>query len=252
MDLENYDSGMEMTGSEATPEATPTPAEPETEEVKVDPTPETTTEETEETPKEKVAEELFDLPDGRKVNAAGLKKEYENLLPEFTRKSQALAEIERQKDLNSPPKDEPAWKNPDYVPENYAEVIEIAKAAAIAEIQGSAKAEQERVAGIQSAVEAELAEVKTLDPKLDENGLFQHANKYGFKSLKTAYENMSDMKKTAVDVEQRTVKNLKTRESDPISTVTGGELPVDTGYDPSAMSQFDGAGEYLASLKGKK
>jgi hypothetical protein len=114
------------------------------------------------------------------------------------------------------------------------------------------RAEQERVAGIQKAVEIELFNVKALDPKLDENALFQHANKYGFNSLKTAYENMSDMKKTAVDIEQRTVKNLKTREVDPISTGPGGELPVESGYDPTEMSRFDGAAEYLSHLKGKK
>jgi len=70
--------------------------------------------------------------------------------------------------------------------------------------------------------------------------------------LTTAYANMNDMKKTAIDVEQKTVKNLKTREADPISTGTGGEAPDDSGYDPNEMSQYDGAAEYLSHLKGKK
>jgi hypothetical protein len=40
--------------------------------------------------------ELFDLPDGRKVDAATLSKEWkENFMPEFTKRSQALAEKER-------------------------------------------------------------------------------------------------------------------------------------------------------------
>ena len=63
---------------------------------------------------------------------------------------------------------------------------------------------------------------------------------------------MIDMKKALVDVEQRTVKNLKTREADPISTGPTGDMPDSTGYDPRAMSAFDGAAEYLAFIKGKK
>jgi hypothetical protein len=40
--------------------------------------------------------ELFELPDGRKVDAATLSKEWkENFMPEFTKRSQTLAEIER-------------------------------------------------------------------------------------------------------------------------------------------------------------
>jgi predicted NAD-dependent protein-ADP-ribosyltransferase YbiA (DUF1768 family) len=42
--------------------------------------------------------ELYELPDGRKVDSATLSKEWkENFYPEFTRRSQKLAEIERQK-----------------------------------------------------------------------------------------------------------------------------------------------------------
>ena len=113
----------------------------------------------------------------------------------------------------------------------------------------SDKKEADRVTGIQEAVETELKDLKAKDPKLDENALFQHANKYKFQSLTTAYTNMTDMKKTAVDTEKRTVKNIQNREADPISTVPGGEVSESTGYDPSEMSKYDGAGEYLAHLK---
>jgi hypothetical protein len=222
--MDNYESGMELTSSDEAPAE-----EAPKEEVPAEETP------SEETPKDEEVktEELFDLPDGRKVNAAGLKSEYENLLPEFTRKSQRLAEIERERDLNNnPKKDEPEWKNPDYVPKTYAELVEIATQEAMQKIQSTQKAEQDRITAIETGVSNELAELKKADPKLDENSLFMHANKYGFQDLKTAYANMSDMKKTAVEVEQRTVKNLKTREVDPISTGTGGESSDDSGYDP--------------------
>lgn len=252
---------MELTGSEATPEVTPeatpevTPeATPSTEETKVEETTEETPKEgeVEETTEGEPTEELFDLPDGRKVNAAGLKTEYENLLPEFTRKSQELADINREKELNRTSTNEPDWKKPDYVPKDYAEVIEIAKAAALEEISSNAQKETERQDGVKAAIEAELITLKSKDPSLDENALFLHANKYGFQNLTHAHSNMADMKKTAVDVEQRTVKNLKTREVDPISTGASGDMPEDSGYDPNSMSQFEGAAEYLEHLKGKK
>ena len=233
----------EETKVEPSPEA---PAEtPEGESDPVDPTPD---------PENPAAEEpkLYDLPDGRKVDAETLAREFrENFLPEFTRKSQALAEIERRKDLNNPKDEGPAWKDPDYVPQNYAEVIELAKQEALREMQNASAAEQERIMAVQKEVDDQLTEIKSADPKLDENALFVHANKYGFRDLKAAHSNMADMKKALVDVEQRTVKNLKTREADPISTGPGREAPVDTGHDPSTLNKFEGAADYLAFIKGQ-
>ncbi|MAH45447.1 hypothetical protein CMI37_06440 [Candidatus Pacearchaeota archaeon] len=260
VDPNDYESNMELSGSEAPKEETPkeeapTPEEPKPEEAPADPTPESTPEETpkEESPKEEAPEViLYDTPDGRKLTAEQLQTEWkDNFLPEFTRKSQALADFEREKEINSTPKDEPKWKQEGYVPEDYAEVIEIAKAEAMAEINSNAKAEADRVAAIKTGVENELKELKAIDKDLDENALFQHANKYQFQSLKTAHANMTDMKKSVVDTEQRTVKNLNKREADPISTGPGAEAPDSSGYDPVEMSQFDGAAEYLSHLKGK-
>lgn len=55
------------------------------------------TEQSETTKSETPEKELFELPDGRKVDASTLSKEWkENFYPEFTRRSQQLAEIKRQ------------------------------------------------------------------------------------------------------------------------------------------------------------
>lgn len=221
------------------PEPSPEPAP--TEEPKVDPTPETP-------PAEPT---LYELPDGRKVDAETLQREWkENFLPEFTRKSQRLAEIERSgKDNINRPDDEPEWKKPDYVPSNYAEVIELAKREALNEIKSTYEQEQARVKAVQDAVDSEIADIKKIDPKLDENALFQHANKYGFSSLKHAYSNMQDLRKVILDTEQRTVKNLKTRETDPVATTPGGDIP---GEDIDPVTKFESASEYLDFIKGKK
>ena len=69
------------------------------EETKTEETQETqTNEQSNQTGETKVKEEenLFDLPDGRKVDAKTLSKEWkENFYPEFTRRSQTLREYER-------------------------------------------------------------------------------------------------------------------------------------------------------------
>jgi predicted NAD-dependent protein-ADP-ribosyltransferase YbiA (DUF1768 family) len=53
-------------------------------------------EQSETTKSETPEKELFELPDGRKVDSTTLSKEWkENFYPEFTRRSQKLAEIER-------------------------------------------------------------------------------------------------------------------------------------------------------------
>lgn len=243
---------MELTGSEETPveepkvEETPSPEEPKEEETpEADPAPEVTPE---------PEAELFDLPDGRKVTAAELKEEYQKLLPEFTRKSQKLAEYEKggKKDINSDLEKEPEWKNPDYIPKTYAEIIELAKAEAINELKRGVEEEQARTREITAQIDAEIAELKKLDPKLDENALFVHANKYGLQNLKFAYQNMTDMKKAIVETEQKTIKNLKTREADPVSTGASPASTEDDGYDPDDVGQYQSASDFLARIKGNK
>lgn len=251
--MADYESEMELTDSTPAPvvvpePVVPSPEEPKKDEVPVSPAPEVT-------PVVKMDEPtLYETPDGRKVDAETLTKEWkENFLPEFTRKSQLLADIEREKNLNNPPKDEPVWKNPDYVPKDYAEVIEIAKKEAIQDIRKAYQAEQDQNDSIKKEVETQLSEIRKIDPTFVENDLFVYANKYKFQDLRAAHLSMTDTKKAVVDAEQRTVKNLKTREADPIATVPGGELPENSGYDPNEMSQYEGASEYLAFIKkGKK
>ena len=187
-----------------------TPSVEETPNVEPTATPETPVVET--PPAE---ETLYELPDGRKVDAESLQREWkENFYPEYTRKSQRLAEYEN---INKPREEVPAWKQPDYVPKSYAEVIEIAEQQALARIKAEAEAESARVQEVSALVDSQIAELKKADPKLDENSLFLHANKYGFRDLKAAHENLRAMKQAELAAEERTVKNLKARGIDPVS-----------------------------------
>lgn len=244
---------MELVDSAAPAPVVPEPAapSPEAPEKKEEAVPESPAPEA---PVADAEPKLFELPDGRKVDAATLEKEWsENFLPEFTRKSQRLAEIEgNKKDVNQPKDGEPKWKNPEYVPENYAEVIEIATQEAERRREAKEQEAKERISTFRAQIDAEVASLKKVDPKLDEDALFTHANKYGFSDLTAAYKNMVDMRKVVIETEQRTAKNIKAREKEEVSGGSSGATAPDDGYDPNEMSQFSGAVEFLNRLKGAK
>lgn len=187
--------------------------------------------------------ELYELPDGRKVDAETLTKEWkENFAPEFTRRSQELAQL---KTGTLPTNNEPSQKpyaNPDYVPQSYEELIEIAKAEALNAIEQKEQERIQRQVELENAVATQLSEVKTLDPNLNENALFLHATKYGFRDLKLAYQNMKDMSSIVKSVQETTVKNIAKR-TDPVSISPGAS---GIKLDPSA---FSSSVEYLRSLK---
>lgn len=183
--------------------------------------------------------QLFELPDGRKVDAETLQSEWKNnFYPEYTRKSQELAALKNQ------PKDEipKVYEDPEYVPQTYAEIIQLAKEAALNEIRQTEEQRIEQQKAVENEVIEQLNAVKAIDPKVDENKLFLHANKYGFRDLKIAYENMKDMSLLAKNVQQTTAQNIAKR-SDPVSVSPGA-----IGYKPDP-SQFSTALDYLRSLK---
>lgn len=196
------------------------------------------------------AEVLYDLPDGRKVDAATLAREFkENFLPDYTQKSQKLADIEKGKHINTPSDPNlPAWKQPDFVPGSWEEVIELATQEAANRSAQKAQEEKAQQDKVTQEVDNQIIELKKTDPTLDENLLFQHANKFGFRDLKLAHANMTEMKSVALTTEQRVLKNIQNRATDPIATTPGVTTPT-TGVDLNAISHFRSAQEYLASLK---
>lgn len=210
---------------------TPEPAEPTESEVPaeaVEP----------ETPAEPVAE-LFELPDGRKVDAETLSKEWkENFYPDYTRKSQALAA----KETEHITKPIDPLADPAYVPQTYAELAEKIEAQTLAKLEAKEQAKVEQQKSIETAIETQLAEIKKTDATLNENALFLHANKYGFRDLRVAHQNMKDMSAQIKAVKQQTATDIAKR-NDPVSVSPGA-----TGARPNP-SQFSTAVEYLNAVK---
>lgn len=192
--------------------------------------------------------ELFELPDGRKVDAATLTTEWKtNFLPEFTRKSQELARIQNgnppaptvplQNQKPTDPLTDPEWQ-----PKSYAELVEIAEKKILTGLEAK---ERDRVAAqtaVENEVTTQLDVIKKVDPKVNENALFQHAIKYGFRDLKQAHQNMKDMSEAVKKAQTTTVQNINKR-NDPVSMTPGATGAV------SDPSQFETARDYLRSLK---
>lgn len=213
-------------GNVAPPEPTEsTPSEPTEAVVKETTTPEATP-------------ELFELPDGRKVDAETLSREWkENFYPDYTRKSQALKQKE-QETINKPDEVDPEWE-----PQSYEELLKVAEERAVKAIEAKTQAQIQAQQELESAVISQLEEVKTVDPNVNENALFLHATKYGFKDLKLAHQNMKDMSEMAKKVQTTTAANIAKR-NDPVSVTPGAS---GAKLDPS---QFETARDYLKALKG--
>lgn len=189
---------------------------------------------------EPIEAELYELPDGRKVDAETLSKEWkENFYPDYTRKSQALAAKETQ--VVQPT--EPTTLNDEWVPKSYAELVQIAKQETRAELEREQQAKIAQQQAIDTTVANEIAAIKVLDPNVNVNAVLVHANKYGFTSLPYAHQNMKDMTAMAKNAQTTTAANIA-RRNDPVSVSTGNA----NGTLPDA-SQFSSASEYLQSLK---
>lgn len=204
----------------------------------------------------KIEPDTYDLPDGRKVDGKTLVKEWkENFLPDYTRKAQELAALKRgeKPEINKPSDDIPDWKKPDFVPETYADLVEIAKKEVMNDILTTAQKQEAEQKALADAIEADIAEIKKIDPTIDENLVFAHANKFGFKDLKQAHANYRAMKEVELNTEKRVLQNIQSRKETPVADgKTAKVTPPSTEgitYDPANVNQS--ASEFLQSLKKK-
>ena len=194
---------------------------------------------------------LYKTPDGREVDAETLSREWkEHWMPEYTRKSQALAELTKN---NQTPAEQPQPKAPaygeDWAPSSYGEIVEVAKKEAMAAILEQQRQEAERQSAAQQIVESQLAEIKATDPQLDEGRLFQHANKYQFADLKLAYQNMKEMAQVAASVEKKVTENITKRAQEPVAgKSTGTPAPSGIDWGRAQANRNVSALEYLKNL----
>ena len=220
--------------AEATPEVAPTPTVESAETV------ETLAEATSSEP------ELYDLPDGRKVTGQELHKEFkDNLLPDYTRKSQELAEYKRTEQNINQGQEVPAeaWQ-----PQSYEEIVARTKQEMRSEAEQEAQAQKQQADQIEQQVQSDLSELKKSDPALNADVLYSHAVKYGFQDLKAAYANMRDMNKVVQATKKNTAEAVAKREANPVATAPGA-AKVDAGL-PNPRN-YDSAVEYFNAINSK-
>lgn len=234
--MENPEESIEVTRSEdGGGNGLPTDITPSEE--PQEPVAPTVNEQPTETPEEASQPSLYKLPDGREVDPDTLYKEYtENLLPEFTRKSQELAKLKG----GEQPIEAPQTEIPQF--ETYEELAEYIKQDVFRTMENQRQAEIERENSIKGQVAEQIESIKKEDPSLDENKLFEHAIKYKFNDLTLAYQNMKDMGNIIKQVQKTTANNIAKRR-DPVSV-----LPGANGQAPTPSS-FSNAIDYLRSLK---
>lgn len=190
---EPIDEAVEQPNQDDQPEETPeeeTPSEP---------------------PKEEPSEpQLYELPDGRKATPEEVLEEYKKLQSDYTRKSQELSNYKK-------PGEPKEYQKEDFEPKSYAELIEIAKQAALEEIEQKSLAEKEREQQLEQEIESKLSEIKKVDPNLDENKLFAHAAKWGFRDLSLAHQNMKEMNNVIESTKKQTIESIQKRSKDPVA-----------------------------------
>lgn len=179
--------------------------------------------------------ELYELPDGRKVDAETVAQEYKNLLSDYTRKSQELSQLKQPTPVQPEIKEE-------WVPQTYEEIIEKAKQEVFKTFEQQEVEKRQAVEAIETEVATQLNDVKKLEPSINENQLFAHATKYGFRDLRLAHQNMKDMNLLVKNVQETTAKNIAKRQ-DPVSVQPGA-----MGAKPDPR-QFSSAAEYFRSIK---
>lgn len=201
---------------------TPAPSETPEETPVVVETP-TPTEETpeNETPADQIpTTDLYELPDGRKVDGATLETEFkEKFLPDYTRKSQELARLKSKNDP-TPTINNPDNANPipdDWEPQSWGEVLEKAKIEIRNDLIREEQQRAEQAQLVETYVNSQLDEIKKIDPSLNEGQLFSHATKYGFTDLKSAHLNMKEMQQIRMTSEQNAIRNITKREAEPIA-----------------------------------
>lgn len=207
-------------------------------------------EETTPEPDTSVDDNLYELPDGRKLSGEDVKKEYMSLLSDYTQKSQKLAEFEKNTINNDKAPESKPYEDPNWTPSTWAELINIAKTELKQESELEMQQKLRQQQELENSVLSELEQLKKADPSLNENSLFVHANEYrqkygvSFPNLSSAYQHMKDEQNKLKSVQQIAAKN-KEKHNDPVSTPSNSN-PIGNKPDPT---MFGSAVDFLRSLK---
>jgi|TARA_R100001530_G_scaffold2201_4_gene3691 hypothetical protein len=191
------------------------------------------------------AEATYDVS-GRQLTGEQLREEYTKLQADHTVKSQELAKINKSQAPPETPQYE--WQKPDWQPKSYAEILEANEQKAELKQQriDAQTVEDKRLND--EVIDAQLTEIRKIEPNLSEDLLFQRATKLGSKDLMAVFKDMQDQKLAIKMTEQKIVKNIQQRGTDPVDP-KGGGADTSEGIDYHGYGE-ESPQEMLVRLKG--
>ena len=184
-------------------------------------------------------------------------KDYKELLPEFTKKSQALAAM-----IGNKPEQEnlPSFLKEGWKPSSFKELGESIKEAVEWGEKRGQKITEEQITKTKEAKEQVsnfVADIKKSNKDFNDKDFFEYIERHKIKvktvdDLKSVYSTYSEANIDGKAVERQVLANKAKRDADSVSTPSseGGKLP----YDPNelrarGLSIVDSAKEALSKLK---
>ena len=185
--------------------------------------------------------------------------DYDALLPEFTKKSQALAALTGGKTLDEP-QDLPSFLKPGWKPKDFTELGAALKEAVEWGEKRSQKATEDKSVQAEEAkeaVDAFIAEIRKSDKEFDDQEFFQYIGRHHITvdtvdDLKSAYSSYTEANADGKMAERRVLANKVKRATDSVSKPgsAGGKLPYDANeLRVKSTGIVDAAKEALAKLK---
>jgi len=185
--------------------------------------------------------------------------DYDALLPEFTKKSQALAALLGEKS-NESQEDLPSFLKPGWKPKDFAELGSALKEAAdFGEKKARQAMEEKSVQAVEAkkAVDAFVAEVVKSNKDFDQEEFFQYVQRHSIRvdtidDLKSVYSAYEEANADGKMAERRALANKTKRGADSVSKPgsAGAALPYDANeLRVKSTSIVDAAKEALSKLK---
>jgi hypothetical protein len=186
--------------------------------------------------------------------------DYDALLPEFTKKSQALKSLLGDKDLKESQEDLPSFLKEGWKPKDFKELGSALKEAVEWGEKRSQKATEEKSRqSLESkkAIDAFVEEVRKSDKEFDDKEFFQYIERHKIKvdtvdDLKSAYSVYSEANADGKLAERMALSNKLKRGADSVSkpSSAGGKLPYDANeLRVRSTGIVDAAKEALSKLK---
>ena len=157
-------------------------------------------------------------------------KAYKGLLPDYTIKSQRLAELEKGPKKDKPPPEEPFYLKKGWVPKDYGELQEALRDARESGNKAAIKAVEQaetKKATAAKQIDDFVVEVKEGDKEFDEDDFFEYAQKHKFPinsldSLRSIYSSYKEVRDAGGEGAKKAKENLLKRKEDTISGPKGG------------------------------